>query len=91
MRILSKEEYHPALSASYSQLMNTPVNSIQTWAHTLGLPRLIAPVGINTTTASYHELFMKLKKKELVTWYNNNEFHTDSTKGAFTLDRISGR
>jgi len=44
MRILQKEEYHPALSAAYDELIiiNTPESFIQTRAQTLGQPRSVS-------------------------------------------------
>lgn len=60
MRILQKEEYHPALSAAYDELINTPESFIQTRAQTLGQPR-----SVSTNNNCYYNSFLPRTIRDL--------------------------
>ena len=60
MRILSKEESHPALCSSYDDLMDRPSNFIQTRAQSRGLP-----TSISCNHTLYHNSFLPRTIREL--------------------------
>ena len=60
MRILSKEEDHPALVDSYNELINIPTNFIQTRSQSQGLP-----TRLQTNSSLFYNSFLPKTIREL--------------------------